>query len=60
MIQLEQRLQQRFPQWFRGRRSALVEESDGTLRLLAHNGRVLREVIPRLRLVMEEAPRRVA
>ena len=33
--------------------SALVEEPDGTLRLLAHNGEVLSEVIPRLRLVMD-------
>ncbi len=39
--------------------SALVEEPDGTLRLLAHGGEVLGELPPRLQLVMdgEELPR---
>lgn len=38
--------------------SALVEEADGTLRLLAHGGEALGELPPRLRLVMdgEELP----
>ena len=35
--------------------SALVEEADGTLRLLAHGGEALGELPPRLRLAMEGA-----
>jgi len=39
--------------------SALVEEADGTLRLLTHRGEVLAEIPPRLRLVADggELPR---
>jgi UDP-2,3-diacylglucosamine pyrophosphatase LpxH len=40
--------------------TALVEERDGTLRLLAHHGGVLAEIAPRLRLVQEEAIPRAA
>lgn len=35
--------------------TALVEESDGTLRLLSHRGEVLAELQPRLRLVPQDA-----
>lgn len=35
--------------------TALVEEADGALRLLSHRGEVLAEVLPRLRLVAEDA-----
>jgi UDP-2,3-diacylglucosamine pyrophosphatase LpxH len=40
--------------------TALVEERDGTLRLLAHHGGVLAEIAPRLRLVQEHAIPRAA
>ena len=40
--------------------SALVEEADGTLRLLAHGGEVLAELPSRLRLLADEALPRAA
>lgn len=40
--------------------TALVEERDGTLRLLSHRGDVLAEVAPRLVLVQQDAARRAA
>jgi len=40
--------------------TALVEERDGTLRLLSHRGEVLSELAPRLRLVREDAVPRAA
>ncbi|HVI58755.1 MAG TPA: UDP-2,3-diacylglucosamine diphosphatase [Luteimonas sp.] len=40
--------------------TALVEEMDGTLRLLSHRGEVLAELPPRLRLVADEAIFRAA
>lgn len=40
--------------------TALAEGHDGTLRLLAHNGEVLEELAPRLRLVRQDAAKRAA
>lgn len=40
--------------------TALVEEADGTLRLLSHRGDVLAEIPPRLRLVQENPLSRAA
>lgn len=40
--------------------TALAEGFDGTLRLLAHDGTVLEELPPRLRLVQQDALRRAA
>lgn len=40
--------------------TALVEEHDGSLRLLAHTGQVLAELPPRLRLVQQDAVARAA
>ena len=40
--------------------TALVEEHDGTLRLLSHAGDILAELPPRLRLVPEAAIPRAA
>ncbi len=40
--------------------TALAEGHDGTLRLLAHDGTVLEELAPRLRLVQQDAQRRAA
>ncbi len=40
--------------------TALVEEHDGTLRLLSHHGEVLSEIAPRLRLLQQDAIPRAA